>query len=204
MAQTTNKPTGIQWVSITPTSVRITWRNNPDIAFYELKGGGTEQVRRIYGNSTLIKGLAKSDRAVVLLRGVDGNGVLGEWEEIGIQTTVGIPVQPDYVGTIPLIDADRQSLKIRLPSATGGLIECRLIVWWQPSDAGWWAILEAPVNTLAVGSVRLALNCGILDGASGVLDGNIVMRATLLGGTDEPTRASFADKTHELRWEQNG
>ena len=96
---------------------------------------------------------------------------------------------------IPLLDVDRQSLIVRLAG-----IECRIIVWWQPSDAGWWASLEVPVNTPVIRSRRLALNSGILDRITDVLPGNLVLRE--IGSTGaEPQRNAWARPTHALVYE---
>ena len=43
---------------------------------------------------------------------------------------------------IPLLDLDRQSMIVRL----GGM-DCRIQVWFQPSDTAWYAALEVPTNT---------------------------------------------------------
>ena len=96
---------------------------------------------------------------------------------------------------IPLIDRPRQSLIVRL-----GDVDCRLSVWWQPSDGSWWAGLEAPVNTPVVRSRRLAVDTGVLDRISGVLPGNIRMRC-LGEPVTEATRSGFRDNTHALVWE---
>ena len=96
---------------------------------------------------------------------------------------------------IPLIDTDRQSLILRIDDR-----DCRLRVWWAPSDESWWASIEVPVNTPAVMSRRLALNAGILDRIADVLPGNIVMRE--LGGAGaEPGRDAWARPTHALVYE---
>ena len=103
---------------------------------------------------------------------------------------------------IPLLDADRQSLIVRLDGS-----DCRIRVWWQPSDdngdgtmGGWWGSLEVPTNTPVVTGRRLSLNAGLLDRVDGILGGNLVMRD--LGGVGaEPTRSAFAQGTHALRWE---
>ena len=97
--------------------------------------------------------------------------------------------------TVPLLDRDRQSLIVRLDGR-----DCRIRIWWQPSDAGWWGSLEVPTNTAVVTGRRIALNAGLLDRVEGVLPGNLVMRD--LGGAGvEPGRGAFRDQTHALRWE---
>ena len=106
------------------------------------------------------------------------------------RTTAPPPGQP-----IPLNDVDRQSLIVRLAGR-----DCRIRVWWQPSDASWWASLEVPANTPAIQSRRLALNSGILDRVTGVLPGNLVCRSLGGIGTD-PARDAWREPTHALVWE---
>ena len=74
---------------------------------------------------------------------------------------------------VPLLDLDRQSLIVQ----HRGALDCRISVWWQPSDAAWYASLECPVNTPIVRGKRLVVNGGILDRIPGVLPGNIILRA---------------------------
>ena len=102
------------------------------------------------------------------------------------------------MATIPLIDADRQSLIVRLAG-----VECRLHVWWQPSDESWWATLEAPTNTPVVRSRRLAVGSGLLDRIAGVLPGNIVLEE-ISGDGDEAGRDAFVAGTHRLVWSPDG
>ena len=96
---------------------------------------------------------------------------------------------------IPLIDADRQSVIVRLAG-----VECRVSVWWQPSDSSWWGALEVPVNTPVVRSRRLAVDTGLLDRIPGKLPGNVVMR-DLSAPAEEAGRNAFASGTHALVWE---
>ena len=106
------------------------------------------------------------------------------------RTTAPPPGQP-----IPLNDVDRQSLIVRLAGR-----DCRIRVWWQPSDISWWASLEVPANTPAIQSRRLALNSGILDRVTGILPGNLVCRSLGGIGTD-PARDAWREPTHALVWE---
>ena len=98
-------------------------------------------------------------------------------------------------GLIPLIDADRQALIVRLDDK-----DCRIRVWWQPSDLSWWASLEVPTNTPSVSGRRLALNAGILDRIADILPGNIVCRERGTAGL-EPGRDAWARQTHGLFYE---
>ena len=43
---------------------------------------------------------------------------------------------------IPLLDEDRQSIIVTI-----GERDCRISVWWQPSDQAWYGSLEVPTNT---------------------------------------------------------
>ena len=102
----------------------------------------------------------------------------------------------------PLLDADRQSLIVRLDGR-----DCRIRVWWQPSDdngdgtmGGWYGSLEVPTNTPVVTGRRLSLNAGLLTRIDGILAGNLVMR-DLGGAGGEPGRGAFRTGTHALRWE---
>ena len=96
---------------------------------------------------------------------------------------------------IPLDDADRQSLIVRLAGQ-----DCRVRVWWQPSDESWWATLEVPANTPVVRSRRLAVDTGLLDREPGILPGNVVCRS-LGGRRTDPPRSAWAEQTHGLFWE---
>ena len=114
----------------------------------------------------------------------------------------GIPVLTPSIAVpagqrIPLQDHDRQSLIVRL-----GGVDCRIHVWWQPSDSAFYAALESPVNTNAVSGKRLAVNAGLLDRLPDVLPGNIVLRALDDDSAlHDPTRQAWARQTHSLVWE---
>ena len=96
---------------------------------------------------------------------------------------------------IPLIDADRQSLVVRLDNQ-----DCRISVWWHPSDQSWWGSVEVPVNTPIVQSRRLGTGIGLLDRLEGKVSGNIVCRSSV-AIKDEPRRDAWGTKTHLLYWE---
>lgn len=185
-----------------PEAVLLSWQSVEDADHYEVRGGGTNLIRRVDGIETTIRGLLPSHSVQVQVRAV-GDGQVSEWATMQVRPTTPIPTAPDNGSIIPLIDTDRQSLILRLPDSTGANIDIRLSIWWSPSDSGWWGSIEAPINTQAVSSRRLGLNCGLLDSIYNVLDGNIVMRATGEFVQDEPTRASLVSGEHILRWEPN-
>ena len=133
-----------------------------------------------------VRGLAFGHRYGFRVRSVNVVGA-GQASEM----VFGIPIRmitgPSIPAgqRIPLIDTDRQSLILRLADQ-----DCRIRVWWQPSDRSWWGSIEVPANTPAVQSRRLALNAGLLDRITDVLPGNIVMRE--LGNADlEPGRNAW-------------
>ena len=145
-----------------------------------------------------VRGLAIGHRYGFRIRAVNEVGP-GPATKIIYDLPVRYPVLIIRPGQqIPLLDADRQSLIVRL-----GDQDCRIRIWWQPSDESWWGSLEVPVNTPAVQSVRLALNSGILDRIDDVLPGNIVMRGfgDFIG--TEPGRNAWQQSTHALVWEPN-
>ena len=144
-----------------------------------------------------VRGLAFGHRYGFRIRAVNESGP-GIGSEIIYETPARLTARPLVAlrgSIIPLIDADRQSLIVRLND-----IECRIRIWWQPSDSSWWGSLEVPVNTPAVLSRRLAVNTGLLDRIDDVLPGNIVMRS-LGGEVFEPRRDAWSRPTHALMWE---
>ena len=143
----------------------------------------------------IVRGLALGHTYGFSVRPVNAAG-FGPHSEVFYGTPARAAVRETPPGQrIPLIDTDRQSLIVRFADQ-----DCRLRVWWAPSDQSWWASIEVPVNTPAVMSRRLALNAGILDRIADVLPGNIVMRD--LGGVGtEPGRDAWARPTHALMWE---
>ena len=144
-----------------------------------------------------VRGLAHWHRYGFRVRAVNGAGA-------GTQTPVVyamvMPVMPRIVAPptgqrIPLLDEDRQSIIVTL-----GEQDCRISVWWQPSDESWYGSLEVPTNTMIVSGRRLALGSGLLDRIGGVLPGNVVLRE--LGDTGaEPARDAWRRPTHALMWE---
>ena len=92
---------------------------------------------------------------------------------------------------VPLLDLDRQSLIVRL----GGQ-DCRIRVWWQPSNESWFGSIEVPVNNPAKTARRLGVNTGLLDRLQDVLPGNVVCRAVDEdSGAHDPTRLAWARQT---------
>ena len=144
-----------------------------------------------------VRGLAHWHRYGFRVRGVNAAGA-------GPQTPVVyamvMPVMPRIVAPptgqrIPLLDEDRQSIIVTL-----GEQDCRISVWWQPSDESWYGSLEVPTNTMIVSGRRLALGSGLLDRIGGILPGNVVLRE--LGDTGaEPARDAWRRPTHALIWE---
>ena len=100
---------------------------------------------------------------------------------------------------IPLLDLDRQSLIVRLAGQ-----DCRIRVWWQPSDSSWFSSMEVPVNSPAVTGRRVAVGAGLLDRLPDVLAGNVVCRAIDEdSGSHDPERTAWARQTHGLYWIPN-
>ena len=95
---------------------------------------------------------------------------------------------------IPLLDTDRQAVVVRL---TG--VDCRLAVWWQPSDSAWYATLEVPTGTRLVASRRLATDSAILAGVLSRLPGDIRCRS-LSDSRAEPVLGAWG-VTHALVYE---
>ena len=102
------------------------------------------------------------------------------------------------VGRLALQNLDRQSLIVR-----AGGVDCRLSVWWQPLDSGWYATLEVPVNTVVVRSRRLVAGAGLLDRLPDILDGG---NFTLFGFAvqEDPGRDAWEVPTHGLFWVPSG
>ena len=141
-----------------------------------------------------VRGLALGHEYGFRVRAVNAVGVGLATE---IVKTIPIPasvltIPPGH--RIPLLHTDRQSLIVRLAD-----IDCRIAVFWQPSDVAWYATLEVPVNTVVVSSKRLAVDSGILDRVKDILPGNIFCRA-LESERMEPQRDAWRRPTHALIW----
>ena len=146
-------------------------------------------------NRHRVRGLSIGHRYSLQLRAVNAAGSSPKTTRI-----YGTPIRTATVSVptgqrLPLIDADRQSLIVRIADQ-----DLRIHIWWQPSDSGWWASLEVPVNTPAVSSRRLGLNSGILDRITDILPGNLVLRELGSEGL-EPGRDAWSRPTHSVFWE---
>ena len=142
----------------------------------------------------MVRGLAFGRRYGFRVRGVNSDGS-GTESIVFYATPQRSPVVTLRPGQrVPLLDADRQSVIVRLNN-----IDCRVSAWWQPSDSSYYGSLEVPVNTNVVRSRRIAVNSGLLDRVRDVLPGNLVFRA-LEDGTPEAKRGAFAAPTHGLFW----
>ena len=197
-----------QFVSATPTgrqSVDLAWQapaynGGSTITHYQIcviDEDGTVQPFENTDDARLswrVRGLAFGHEYGFRVRAVNSVGV---GPATDIVTTIPIPASVITIPAghrIPLIDTDRQSLIIRLAD-----IDCRLTVFWQPSDVAWYATLEVPVNTIVVSSKRLAVDSGILDRVKDILPGNIFCRA-LESERAEPQRDAWRRPTHALIW----
>ena len=146
-------------------------------------------------NRHRVRGLSIGHRYSLQLRAVNAAGSSPKTTRI-----YGTPIRTATVSVptgqrLPLINADRQSLIVRIADQ-----DVRIHIWWQPSDSGWWASLEVPVNTPAVSSRRLGLNSGILDRITDILPGNLVLRELGSEGL-EPGRDAWSRPTHGVFWE---
>ena len=144
-----------------------------------------------------ILGLVAGHRYGFRVRAVNPNG-LGDPAAPVYATPQGPTAQALPPGQqVPLLDVDRQSLIVRLDGR-----DCRLRVWWQPSDLSWYGSLEVPVNTPAVQGRRIRLNSGLLDRIPGILAGDVVCRALDDDSAHlDPVRDAWGRPTHGLFWE---
>ena len=152
--------------------------------------GSTEQ-------TFTVRGLVRGKRYGFRVRAVNAVG-MGQPSPIiyaaaGVQVAIEIP--SGY--PIPLLPVNRQSVIIRLDDR-----DCRVTVWWQPSDASWYGSLEVPANTPVVQSHRLGRNIGLLDRIADILPGNIVLRELGDEGI-EPGIDAWERPTHALVWTPN-
>ena len=200
-------PKFVQAVGISRSAVRVSWSEPEDlgggrIEAYEvetiLPGEVTGRWERTAGPelSSTVRGLAEGRRYRFRVRAVNQAGA-GAAIASSVEAVARDPVQaPSGTGRrIPLLpEPARQSLIVRLQD-----VDCRLTVWWQPWDEGWYGSLEIPVNTPAVQARRLAANAGLLDRIVTPLTVNIVCRP--LDSADdrlEPGRNAWAEPSHGL------
>lgn len=198
-----------RFVSVRPirrTVAELTWaapldHGGGEILYYEVcvinEDGSIEPFERTDGPETVwrVRGLAYGHRYGfrVRARNSAGNGPPAATVETAMLL---VPSRTIPDGTaLPVLDTDRQSFIVRIANQ-----DCRLRVWWQPSDSAWYGSLEVPTNTPIVQGRRLALNSGLLDRLTDVLPGNIVMRELGEAG-EEPARDAWRRPTHALMWE---
>ena len=89
-----------------------------------------------------------------------------------------------------LLDVDRQSLTTVL----GGQ-EVFIRVWWQPTDASWYASVAMSGAAIVEGR-RITLHEGLLDAVPTAFVGDLVCRH-LGSGDGEPERHAW-NRTHEV------
>ena len=144
-----------------------------------------------------VRGLRLFQRYGFQVRAVNSVGN-GPYTDIIYAIPVGAEVGVASSGQrIPLLDLDRQSMIVRL----GGM-DCRIQVWFQPSDSAWYAALEVPTNTPIISGRRLVVGAGLLDRLPDVLPGNIVCRALDDdSGRVDPARDAWQRQTHGLVFE---
>lgn len=143
-----------------------------------------------------VRGLAFWHRYGFRVRAVNASGAGAQTPVVYVVPRPAMPRMTEVAGQrIPLLDEDRQSIIVTI-----GERDCRISVWWQPSDQAWYGSLEVPTNTPVVSGRRLALNSGLLDRIGAILPGNVVLRE--LGDTGaEPARDAWRRPTHALMWE---
>ena len=143
-----------------------------------------------------LHGFAWGHRYGFAIRAVrpDGTPWPAAWPVYATILTASPPAVPAG-RRIELLDADRQSLEVRL-----GGIDCQLFIWWQPLDSSWYGSLEVPINTPAVQSRRLMTDTGLLDRLPHLLPGNLMTRSTSVDRLP-PSRDAWARGSHALVWE---
>lgn len=52
-------------------------------------------------------------------------------------------------------------------------IDCKLTLFWQPTDANWYMNVEAPINTVILASRRVTVGNSIMDGIITPLEGDL-------------------------------
>ena len=202
-----SEPKFVQAVGLSRSSVRVSWSPPDDlgggrISAYEIEtilpGEASGRWERTAGPelSGTVRGLAEGRRYRFRVRAVNQAGP-GAAIASSVTAVARDPVRaPAGSGRrIPLLpEPARQSLIVRLQD-----IDCRLTVWWQPWDEGWYGSLEVPVNAPVVQARRLAANAGLLDRVVSPLTLNVVCRP--LDSSDdrlEPGRNAWAEPSHGL------
>ena len=144
-----------------------------------------------------VRGLRLFQRYGFQVRAVNSIGP-GPYSDIIYATPVGAEVGVAISGQrIPLLDLDRQSMIVRL----GGM-DCRIQVWWQPSDAAWYSGNRNADQYPVISGRRLVVGAGLLDRLPDVLPGNIVCRALDEdSGRVDPARDAWQRQTHGLVFE---
>ena len=108
-----------------------------------------------------------------------------------------VPIVPAHTqdGFHPISIPD-QTFTVRL-----GGITCRVHIRWHTISQGWYASLEAPVNTPVVYNRRLSVNSRLLSGMPSPLNGDIICSALSDQYTDQdPGFTAWVDETHALVW----
>ena len=96
---------------------------------------------------------------------------------------------------IPLLPVNRQRLVVRL-----GGVECRILVAYSPSQAAWYATVEAPVGTPIASGRRMTTDSGLLSRRRSPIGGDIAVRALGAVSAAEPGRMPWGT-THSLVYE---
>ena len=200
-------PRFVEAEAVASTGVRISWlapqdTGGSDITGYEhqvlYEDMAPEPFRATRSfTEHIVRGLAEGHRYGFALRARTAAGV-------GPSTVpvYAVPQRPALTlarpgELLPVEDLYRQAFITRLAGR-----DCRIRVWYQPSDGGWYGSLEVPANTPVVTARRVAVNAGLLDGVLGVLPGNIVCRARDDSSeARDPDLFAWGRGTHGLYWE---
>ena len=146
-----------------------------------------------------VRGLQFFQRYGFKVRGVNSVGA-GPYTDVVHATPVPAAVRVRKTSQrLPLLDLDRQSLIVRLAGT-----DCRVKVYFQPSDNAWYSDIEVPVNTPLVRGKRIAVGAGLLDRLPSALPGNVVCRPVDEdSASTDPKRDAWERGTHGLYWEAN-
>lgn len=183
-------------------SITLFWLPVDHAIGYDIKVEGHRTIVHVKSTEYTMQGLMPLVAILLQVRAVYEGGVHGDWTSMSAQTSFGAPRNTNSVyATFEPINTYNTAFVFDIADSFGDVQSCTLRLRWQPSDNGWWGDLEVPTGTPVISGRRLGLNCGILDDAAGILDGNIVMRSATLNGTAEPDSECFKRHTHQLRWE---